>query len=136
MTRRLSERTSRPFSQLLALKVIAEEDLLTQAALAEHLLMDAPAVSRLVDRLENDGLVKRCAGENRRCVRLQATEAAKAEVAVLREAAQWVDNEAGRYLTPAEMQELNRLLEKLRNGLTQSHEAPEGACVEPVEAPR
>lgn len=109
---------------------------MTQATLAEHLLMDAPAVSRMVDRLENDGLVKRCAGENRRCVRLQATEAAKAEVAVLREAAQWVDNVAGRYLTSVEMRELERLLDKLRNGLTQSLEAPEGACAEPVEEPR
>ncbi|WP_239014209.1 MarR family winged helix-turn-helix transcriptional regulator [Archangium violaceum] len=136
MARRLGERTSRPFTQLLALKVIAEEHVQTQAALAEHLLMDAPAVSRLVDRLENDGLVKRCAGENRRCVRLQATEAAEAEVSVLREAVQWVDNEAGRYLTLAEMQELKRLLDKLIAGLAQGQEIPETGFAEPEGEPR
>ncbi|WP_395828252.1 MarR family winged helix-turn-helix transcriptional regulator [Archangium violaceum] len=136
VTRRLSERTSRPFSQLLALKFIAEGGVLTQAALAEHLAMDAPAVSRLVERLVSDGLVKRGAGENRRCVRLQATETAQSELAVLNEAVQWVDNEAGRHLTPAEMQELKRLLDKLRNGLAQGQEAVQEVYDEPVEEPR
>jgi MarR family transcriptional regulator for hemolysin len=119
ITRRLSGRTRRPFQQLLALQAIAVEGVRTQAELSERLLVDAPAVSRLVDRLEEDGLVKRCAGEDRRCVRLQATRASQAELAVLEEAVQWVDDEAGRHLTASEMRELKRLLDKLQTGLTQ-----------------
>ncbi|WP_233261253.1 MarR family winged helix-turn-helix transcriptional regulator [Vitiosangium sp. GDMCC 1.1324] len=125
MTRRLSGRTSRPFTQLLALKAIALQGVRTQAELAERLTMDAPAVSRLVDRLVEDGLVRRCAGENRRCVRLEVTEASRPDLEVLAEVAQWVDAEAGRHLSASEMEELKRLLEKLHAGLTQAQGADE-----------
>ncbi|WP_257446562.1 MarR family winged helix-turn-helix transcriptional regulator [Archangium lipolyticum] len=120
ISRRVSGRTRRPFQQLVALKVI-QEGVRTQAALAERLLMDAPAVSRMVDRLEEEGLVKRCAGEDRRCVRLEVTEASHADISVLREAGHWLDEEASQHLTSAEMQELKRLLEKLQVALTQGH---------------
>ncbi|HYO51894.1 MarR family winged helix-turn-helix transcriptional regulator [Archangium sp.] len=123
LTRRLSGRTRRPLTQLLALKFIAARGVRTQAELAERLLVDAPAVSRLVDRLEEDGLVKRCTGEDRRSVRLQVTEASRAELAVLEEEAQWLDDEAGRHLTPSELSELKRLLDKLQVGLM-----PQGPC--------
>ncbi|WP_239469768.1 MarR family winged helix-turn-helix transcriptional regulator [Archangium violaceum] len=120
----MSGRTRRPFQQLVALKVI-EEGVRTQAALAERLLMDAPAVSRMVDRLEEEGLVRRCAGEDRRCVRLEVTEASHADISVLREAGLWLDEEASQHLTPSEMRELKRLLEKLQAGLTQGQCATE-----------
>ena len=82
LTRRLSKRTDRPFMQMLALKVIDRGEVESQAALAERLLVDPPAVSRLVDRLVEDGLMKRCAGQDRRCVRLEVTAAGRKEVAV------------------------------------------------------
>ncbi|MFY0523144.1 MarR family winged helix-turn-helix transcriptional regulator [Archangium gephyra] len=119
LTRRLSGKTRRPLTQLLAVKFVAMRGVRTQAELAERLLVDAPAVSRLVDRLEEEGLMKRCAGEDRRCVKLQATEAGQAELGVLEEVTQSLDEEAGRYLTEAEMAELKRLLEKLQAGLSQ-----------------
>ncbi len=119
ISRRVSGRTRRPFQQLLALKAIGVDGVRTQAALAERLLVDAPAVSRMVDRLEEDGLVRRCAGEDRRCVRLEVTEASRAEIAVLQEAALWLDEEASQHLTAEEMRELKRLMEKLQLGLTQ-----------------
>jgi DNA-binding MarR family transcriptional regulator len=119
LTRRLSRRTSRPFSQLLALKCIGVDGVHGQTALAERLSMDAPAVSRLVDRLVEDGLVKRCAGENRRCVRLEVTEAAHADIEFLKVEALWVEEEAGRHLAPEELRELKRLLDKLQAGLAQ-----------------
>lgn len=119
LTRRLSVKTRRPPTQLLAMKFIAVRGVRTQAELAERLLVDAPAVSRLVDRLEEEGLVKRCAGEDRRCVRLQVTEASRAEIAVLDEESRRLDEDAARYLTPEEMAELKRLLEKLQAGLSQ-----------------
>jgi DNA-binding MarR family transcriptional regulator len=119
LTRRLSGKTRRPLTQLLAVKFIDVRGVRTQAELAERLLVDAPAVSRLVDRLEEEGLVKRCAGEDRRCVKLQATDAGRAEVEVLEDASRWLDEESARCLTEAEMAELRRLLEKLQAGLTQ-----------------
>lgn len=119
LTRRLSGKTRRPLTQLLAVKFVAVRGVRTQAELAERLLVDAPAVSRLVDRLEEEGLMKRCTGEDRRCVKLQATDAGRAELETLEEVTQSLDEEAGRYLTDAEMVELKRLLEKLQVGLTQ-----------------
>lgn len=123
LTRRLSGRTSRPTMQLLALKVIAVEGVRNQAGLAERLLMDAPAVSRLVERLVEDGLVKRCAGEDRRCVRLEVTEAAWPELTVLKEEVRRMEEEMGQHLTAAELSELKRLLDKLLAGLTRSQDS-------------
>jgi DNA-binding MarR family transcriptional regulator len=121
LTRRLSGRTSRPFTQLLALKAIGE-GVRGQTALAERLSIDAPAVSRLVERLVEDGMVKRCAGEDRRCVRLEVTEAARPDMELLRAEALWMEEEAGRHLTADELRELKRLLDKLQTGLTESHD--------------
>ena len=105
--------------QLLVLKNIGTHDIHSQAVIAERLLIDAPAVSRLVDRLEEDGLVARRAGENRRCVRLEITDAGRQEIHALERAAEWVDVQARTYLTPPEVQELSRLLDKLQTGLCQ-----------------
>jgi MarR family transcriptional regulator, transcriptional regulator for hemolysin len=120
LNRRLSARTRRPFQQLIALKAIALRDVRTQAQLAERLMIDAPAVSRLVDRLVEEGLVKRGTGEDRRCVHLQVTNACWPEVEVLEEEGQRVDDELGRHLSPEEMLELKRLLDKVQAGLAQS----------------
>jgi DNA-binding MarR family transcriptional regulator len=122
MTRRLSGRTRRPFQQLLALKSIAVDGVRTQAALAERMLVDAPAVSRLVDRLEGEGLVKRGAGEDRRCVRLEVTEACQADLEILNQEIAGMEAEFSRHLNAEELNELRRLLDKLQAGLTQGNE--------------
>ncbi|HEX8434389.1 MarR family winged helix-turn-helix transcriptional regulator [Archangium sp.] len=118
--------------QLVALKFMALEGVRSQAALAERMMVDAPAVSRMVDRLEEDGLVKRCAGEDRRCVRLESTPAGLDELKYLEAAEQALDEEVQQHLTASEMRELKRLLEKLQTGLTQSPapSRPEGATAE------
>jgi MarR family transcriptional regulator, transcriptional regulator for hemolysin len=115
---RLGEQTSRPFMQLVALKFIAVEGVRSQAALAERMMVDAPAVSRMVDRLEEDGLVKRCAGEDRRCVRLESTPAGLQELKFLEAAEHSLDEELLQHLTASEMSELKRLMEKLQTGLS------------------
>lgn len=127
LSERLGEQTGRPFMQLLALKAVAE-GVRTQAALAERLLVDPPAVSRLVDRLEEDGLVSRRAGENRRCVRLELSDKGSGELELLRSALQWADGELHKYLQAAEVTELKRLLEKLQNGLTEDRGPTPGGC--------
>lgn len=126
LTRRLSVKSRRPLTQLLAVKFIAARGVRTQAELAERLLVDAPAVSRLVDRLEEEGLVKRCAGEDRRCVKLQATDAGRVAMEALEEATLSIDEDAARCLTEVELAELKRLLDKLQEGLSQVVAQPEG----------
>ncbi|XXF76184.1 MarR family transcriptional regulator [Myxococcaceae bacterium GXIMD 01537] len=117
LSRRLGGRTARPITHLFALKAVAVEGVRSQAALAERLTVDAPQVSRIVDRLVEDGLVRRCAGDDRRCVRLEVTEAAQPELELLRAETLWVEEEASRHLTEAEVRELKRLLDKLQTGL-------------------
>ena len=119
LTQMLGEQTSRPLAQLVTLKFIAVEGVRSQAALAERMMVDAPAVSRMVDRLEEDGLVKRRAGEDRRCVRLESTPASKKELELLEASEHKLEDEARQHLTATEMRELKRLLEKLQTGLTQ-----------------
>ncbi|NOK02579.1 MarR family transcriptional regulator [Myxococcus xanthus] len=119
LTERLGERTSRPFMQLLALKSIAD-GVRSQSAIAERLIVDAPAVSRLVARLEEDGLVKRSTAEDRRCVRLELSPAGQAELNLLRDALLWMDEELLRYLSTREMEEFKRLMAKLQTGLMQA----------------
>lgn len=119
LTQKVGEHTDRPLMQLLVLKNIGVLGIHSQAQIAERLLIDAPAVSRLVDRLEEDGLVERRAGENRRCVRLEITEAGRREFQVLQNAVDWLDGQARASLPPPEFEELSRLLEKLQTGLFQ-----------------
>ncbi|WP_410477847.1 MarR family winged helix-turn-helix transcriptional regulator [Myxococcus sp. MxC21-1] len=129
LTERLGEQTSRPFMQLLALKSIAD-GVRSQAAIAERLLVDAPAVSRLVARLEEDGLVKRSIAEDRRCARLELSPAGQTELNLLSDALRWTDGELLRYLTAREMAEFKRLMDKLLTGLIQARgPVPlEGGC--------
>jgi MarR family transcriptional regulator for hemolysin len=126
LTRRLSRRTDRPFTQMLALKAVARGDASSQVALAERLLVDAPATSRLVDRLVEDGLLKRTAGEDRRCVRLEATEAGRAEVQCMLTELDRLDGELRQHLTAPEVKQLHQLLEKLHAGVLKAGEAPAG----------
>ncbi|NPC75643.1 MarR family transcriptional regulator [Corallococcus exiguus] len=119
LTQKVGEQTDRPLMQLLVLKNIGIHGIHSQAQIAERLLIDAPAVSRLVDRLEEDGLVERRAGENRRCVRLEITDAGRREIQALELAARWVDAQAREFLAPPEVEVLSCLLEKLQTGLCQ-----------------
>jgi MarR family transcriptional regulator for hemolysin len=121
--RRLSRRTDRPFMQMLALKSIDRGEVKSQAALAERLLVDAPAVSRLVDRLVEDGLLERSPGEDRRCVRLAVTKAGRKEVAALHAEMDRLESEVRKHLTAQEVKTLQQLLQKVHAGLLQTGDA-------------
>jgi MarR family transcriptional regulator, transcriptional regulator for hemolysin len=123
LTRRLTQRTERPFMQMLALKAIDRGEVGSQAALAERLLVDPPAVSRLVDRLVEDGLLERGAGEDRRCVRLEVTKAGKKEVAVYHAELERLEGEVRKHLTAQEVKTLRQLLQKLQAGVLQTGDA-------------
>src|SRR5687768_10901977 len=85
LARRVAARCGRPLPQLNALRLISGYEVQTQAQLAERLMIDAPAASRMVARLEADGLLKRLQGADRRSVRLKVTPAARESVAALKE---------------------------------------------------
>lgn|GEM_PF-931726 len=126
LTDKLGARTSRPFNQLLALKAISE-GVRKQSALAERLMVDAPAASRLVDRLEEEGLVLRRAGEDRRCFRLELTAAGEHDLAHLLDVLREMDGELEEYLPEPELSELKRLMEKLQVGLTMRAGGPDSS---------
>jgi MarR family transcriptional regulator, transcriptional regulator for hemolysin len=94
LRREVATRTDRPFLQLKALKVIAHTpDGCTQALLADRLFIDAAAASRLVDRLVDEGLVRRTRSTDRRCVHLSTTRAATKDLAILDAAIAVVEDE-------------------------------------------
>lgn len=103
---RLAQKSERPFVQLLALKVVARGELDTQAALAERLLIDPPAASRLVAQLVEDGLLTRAEGRDRRCTVLQLTAAGRRELKTLEEALDAVDARVRRALSPRQYEAL------------------------------
>lgn len=114
---RIAERSDRPFLQLRALRVLSREDLRTQAELAERLSIDAPAVSRMIDRLVDDKLVKRAPGANRRCVCLALTAKGRGELAVLDEAITYAEREVQRHLGASDARGLSTRLRALVDGL-------------------
>ena len=109
--------------QLVLLKAVALDDVRSQAALAERLLMDAPAVSRMVDRLEEEGWVRRGPGADRHSVRLEVTPEGMAQVEVYLAGLQWMQEEVSKHLPPHELSELMRLMQKVQTSLSQGHEA-------------
>jgi DNA-binding MarR family transcriptional regulator len=113
LSRRLASETKRPFQQLLALRVVACGDVETQAELAERLLIDPPAASRLVARLESEGLMKRGAGSDRRSVKLSVTKKSKTDLQIFEACLREVDLEARAHLSATEHETLGRILLKL-----------------------
>lgn len=117
LVKHLSARTNRPMAHLLALRSISLKEVNTQAELAERLFIDAPATSRLLAKLEKEGLVKRTAGADRRCVALQVTPAAKKEIVVIDEALRWLEKEIRNHLTAKEFEVSKKLLTRLQEGM-------------------
>ncbi len=114
--RYVSEATPRPYNQLRVLQVV-NEGICSQILVAERLFLDPPAVSRLVDKLEGDGLLSRAEGADRRCVKLDVTAAAAAELERLEGCQDRLDEVVCRYLDETERTDLRRLLAKLGDGL-------------------
>src|SRR5687767_13743485 len=103
LRKKLAGETKRPFVQLSALFLIARGEVKTQTELAARLLIDAPAASRLVDRLETDGLLNRGPSTDRRSVHLRVTPASRSHIATLEAVLQWLDGEVKRHLSAQEI---------------------------------
>lgn len=125
LVRQLAQKTDRSWHELRALKAISREDIRTQAALSDRLLMDPPAVSRLVDRLENDGLLARRAGADRRSVRLEVTRAGEKLVALMVKELNDLDREAEKLLSAEELAAFGSAAEVLIGAWCTRHDAPD-----------
>jgi DNA-binding MarR family transcriptional regulator len=74
-----------------------------------------PDVTRLLDRLEKDGLVGRVRSDtDRRVVRISITKAGRSLLAELDEPMRQIHRDSLGHLTRAEIREMNRLLVKAR----------------------
>ena len=84
-------------------------------AIGEHLLNRVPDITRLLDRLEQAGLIwrERCASD-RRVVRTHLTEAGREKVQEVRSPLQQALQTRFAHMSGEEVRELNRLLTKLR----------------------
>lgn len=120
LVRRVALRSDRPVTQLLALRSICLNEVKTQSELAERLLIDAPAASRMLARLEGEGLIKRTEGSDRRCVRLQVTAAARREITAIDEGLRWLDREVRRHLSRKEVDASKVLLRRLQQGMARA----------------
>ena len=110
---RLAKDTDRPFQHLRALWLIGREGLETQVELADRLTIDAPAASRLVDRLEAAGLVARRAGRDRRTFRLVLTRKAAGDIAMFDRALDALDAELHQHLGAKDRETLRRVLDRV-----------------------
>jgi MarR family transcriptional regulator for hemolysin len=111
---RVALKSKRSLNHLQALRLVSQAQVSTQAELAQRLLIDAPAASRLVMQLERDGLMKRLPGPDRRCVCLKTTAAAKVEIAVIEEAMQWLDTRIRAELSEKVLKATGQVLARLR----------------------
>lgn len=87
--------------------------------IAERMIQVVPAITGLLDRLENQGFIKRrrC-DDDRRVVLVQITEKAQALLARMDEPLLSLHKELVGHLTRVELNALTRLLEKARKKLT------------------
>lgn len=124
VTRQLSAHTDRPLMQLRLLRVVAHGDAPSQAEVAEQMLLDAAAVCRIADRLEQDGLLVKREGRDRRSLRLEVTEAALPLVRAVDETHAWVEQQALSHLSAPELDTLQALLGKLQAALNETLQPP------------
>lgn len=117
LAKKLANESDRPLLQLFALRFIANGEVCTQADLAERLLIDPPAASRLVSKLEGDGLLRRRQGSDRRCVKLEITARGKPHVEVYEEGLSWLEREVKKHATAKELELVMRTIRSLQDAL-------------------
>lgn len=117
LSRRLADKTDRSLRELQLLRAVAKGETPTQAEVADRLLIDPPAVSRLVAKLCEEGLLIQREGKNRRCVCLTVTRKAAREVALLDEGIDWLNAMVKKQVGASETKLLTALLGQVQAGL-------------------
>lgn len=101
-------------ARVTALSIIAMEPEINQATLAKRLDVAGPSVLKLVDALEQGGLVRReDVADDRRRYNLVLTPAGRAKVEALRSALAAYEANLARHLSAAERAQLMALLERV-----------------------
>ncbi|MBI5949785.1 MAG: MarR family transcriptional regulator [Chloroflexi bacterium] len=103
-------------TQLRLLSFLSEEDGLSNAALADRLLVTRPSVSALLERLERGGFIRReVAPNDRRAIRISLEERGRTAVSHLRQDTWAYTGHLMRSLSDDELEELasslNRFVE-------------------------
>ncbi|WP_162255157.1 MarR family winged helix-turn-helix transcriptional regulator [Rhizobacter sp. Root1221] len=101
-------------ARITALSLIAMEDGINQAALAQRLFITGPSVLKIVDSLEAAHLISRvdCADDRRRYA-LKVTPAGEEKLTEMRGALQRYEAEIASKLSTQERQQLLQLLDKV-----------------------
>lgn len=104
--------------QWVVLRRLWEKDGMTQKELAERLMKDQPNITRILDKLEQKGLIQRMdnVGDRRAFMVLLADEG-RSLVETLFPIAQGIREDACRGLTEKELELLNVLLNKVLKNL-------------------
>jgi DNA-binding MarR family transcriptional regulator len=104
------------YSQYLVLKILAKFGVQTPGDLARWLDHNAGAMTRLLDRLEDKGYVRRHPhAEDRRALRIELTEAGQALWRMISRSSEKTQNEALHDLSESERQTLFALLVRVRD---------------------
>jgi MarR family transcriptional regulator for hemolysin len=98
--------------------ILARDEGLKQAELAERMEIAPISLARQLDNLEQEGLVERCRDESdRRCFRIRLTDSAQPALHVLQGLAMETRREALAGLSEKEIEQLQQLLSRVRQNL-------------------
>lgn len=103
--------------QWVVLKCLSQEDGISQSELADRVDKDKASITRILDIMQKNGLIKRCDDESdRRSYCIYLTEAGERTEKKLKSVVQTTGQEIFRNLDSEEMKELRRLLLKVADG--------------------
>lgn len=109
----------------LAIGIVAREGRLTQSQLAEALELGSPSTGKLVDRLEERGLVERVRDpQDRRSNLLTVTEAARRLLKDLEPVGEDLREDVLQNLTLQEREHLSKMLVRIKERLASTEESP------------
>lgn len=118
--------TMQQYNVLRILRGAGEEGL-PSLSIARRMVTRVPDITRLVDRMERNGWVQRARSESdRRVVRVLLTREGRGLADVLEGPTNDCHREQLGHLDPAELETLNRLLEKARS----AHEDPDDVALD------
>lgn len=128
LAREMEDETAMPFERYSILLTLAraEDGALRPSDLAEVLPITRSGVTRLIDRLERDGIVERrsCATDGRGNFVALTPPGEKVFRQAGRVHLRGIDEHLGSKLTPDEMAELRRIMTKLAAGIDAADSGP------------
>ncbi|WP_018911879.1 MarR family winged helix-turn-helix transcriptional regulator [Thiomonas sp. FB-6] len=133
----LAQGTGLKLTTCRALAYLERHEGISQSRLAELAAIEPMALVRLLDRLQDEGMVQRLADpEDRRAHRLVLCEPARPVLRQIREISRRAREQVFAGIEPAESEEFLRVLERLNDNLGGTAAAPvSGTQLRPEDAP-